>query len=217
MGKLEWKKVRKIMGDKKITLGPFYSGQLRGHWSLLRTMARYKFVANLVEGKDVLDIGCGEGLGTWMLSKYTKYIQGIDNDKKAIQFAKENYEKKRSPHFYYLDLFKIYNAQNMDVVTVIDVIEHISKRKESKFMDKICKQLHTNGFCVIGTPNKNMRKYESPEAKAGHINMYDEKRLRKLMEKYFHNVFIFGMNDEVVYTGFKPMCQYLMAVGCNKK
>ncbi len=217
MGKLEWKKVRKIIDSKPITLGPFYSGQLKGHWSLLRTMARYKFVANLVEGKNVLDIGCGEGLGTWMLSKYTKYIQGIDTDKKAIKFAKENYEEKKQPHFYNLDFFKLGIGLDKDIVIAIDVIEHIKKKDEIKFMDSIYDSIIEEGFCIIGTPNKNMRKYESPEAKAGHINMYDEKRLRKLMEKYFHNVFIFGMNDEVVYTGFKPMCQYLMAVGCNKK
>ena len=211
--KKNWKKVRKIIDSEPITLGPFYSGQLKGHWSLLRTMARYKFVANLIGGKTVLDVGCGEGLGTWMLSKYTRYILGIDTDKKAIKEALKL--SKNGLDFFDEDLFK--TGGSFDCVTAIDVIEHIPKRNEDKFMKAICKNLNDDGFCVIGTPNKNMNKYESPEAKAGHINMYDYKRLEKLMKKYFHNVFMFGMNDEVMYTGFKPMCQYIMAMGVNKK
>ena len=32
-----------------------------------------------------------------------------------------------------------------------------------------------------------------------------------------NNVFIFGMNYELVHTGFQPMCHYIMALACGKK
>jgi len=210
----KWKMARRLIDSNPITLGPFYSGQLKGHWSLLRTMARYKFVADIVKGKDVLDLGCGEGLGTWMISKYTKSIQGIDNDLKAIQYANKWIGKVRFTHSNFLNIH-YYNTH--DVTIAIDVIEHINKKDIKDFMDTMISPLNNNGFCIIGTPNKNMKKYESKEAKAGHVNMYDEKSLRKLMEKYFNTVFIFGMNDETLYTGFKPMCQYLFAIGVGRK
>jgi len=214
---MSWKKVRKIIDSDPMTLGPFYSGQLKGHWSLLRTMARHKFVANLIGDKRVVDVGCGEGLGSWMLRKYCKSIIGIDTDKRAIEWATEKYKSKNTS-FHCRDFLDCTLAFTpADVVTAIDVIEHIPKRKEYDFMARIAFYLEDTGFCIIGTPNINMREYESLEAKAGHINMYNEGRLEKLMKKHFHNVFIFGMNDEVVYTGFKPMCQYLMAIGVNKK
>ena len=41
--------------------------------------------------------------------------------------------------------------------------------------------------------------------------------LKSLLSKYFHNVFIFSMNDEVVHTGFYPMAHYLFALCCDKK
>ena len=50
-----------------------------------------------------------------------------------------------------------------------------------------------------------------------HINLKSSKSLRGLMEKYFENVFMFGMNDEVVHTGYAPMCQYLWAVGAGPR
>jgi len=211
---MSWEEVRKIIDTEPITLGPFYSGQLKGHWSLLRTMARYKFVANLVGEKSVLDVGCGEGIGTWLLSKYSSVIHGIDTDRDAIDYANKNLKGKIS--FQESDFLNS-NHSGYDVAVAIDIIEHIERRDEDKFMEKICDSIIDTGFCIIGTPNGNMKKYESPEAKAGHINMYNHQRLEELMKKYFDNVFIFGMNDEVVYTGFKPMCQYLMAIGVNKK
>ena len=44
-------------------------------------------------------------------------------------------------------------------------------------------------------------------------------RLRALMQRYFRNVFMFGMNDEVLHTGFAPMCHYLwsLAVGVRRR
>jgi len=209
---MSWADVRKIINADPIPLGPFYSGQLKGHWSLLRTMARYKFVGNLIKGKRVLDVGCGEGLGTWMLRKYCNYIEGVDVDKDAIDWAKKHYKEVR---FSCNDILSYTPQLWYDTIVCVDFIEHIPKKDECKLMAYLCGNIKNNGFCVIGTPNKEMKKYESPEAKAGHINMYDHERLEKLMKKYFQNVFMFGMNDEVVYTGFKPMCQYLFAIGVN--
>jgi hypothetical protein len=46
------------------------------------------------------------------------------------------------------------------------------------------------------------------------VNLYEAPRLRDSMERIFHNVFMFGINDEIVHTGFAPMAHYLVAVGC---
>ena len=35
--------------------------------------------------------------------------------------------------------------------------------------------------------------------------------------RYFENVFVFGMNDEVVHTGFYPMCHYIFVLGTGKR
>jgi len=37
------------------------------------------------------------------------------------------------------------------------------------------------------------------------------------VSKFFRNIFIFSMNDEVVHTGFHPMAHYLFAIGVGKK
>ena len=80
-----------------------------------------------------------------------------------------------------------------------------------------CRNLKDDGFAVIGTPNLTMVPYSSPWNKIAHINNYDQKRLYEAMSRYFENVFIFGMNDEVLHTGMYPMACYIMALGCGKK
>ena len=71
----------------------------------------------------------------------------------------------------------------------------------------------------MGTPNVTANQYASEGSKEGHINLLSHKRMGDLMSKYFKNVFMFSMNDEMVHTGYGPMAHYLigMGVGVIKK
>ena len=53
--------------------------------------------------------------------------------------------------------------------------------------------------------------------KQEHINCFSGKNFKLFLQKYFHNVFVFSMNDEVVHTGFFPMAHYLLALCTSKK
>jgi hypothetical protein len=44
-----------------------------------------------------------------------------------------------------------------------------------------------------------------------------QSNFRRLMQKYFHNVFMFSVNDEVVHTGYHKMAHYLFAIGCSRR
>ena len=108
-------------------------------------------------------------------------------------------------------------ADAFDAVVSLDVIEHIAKEDEDRFLQTLALNLKPDGVAVIGTPNITMDKYASPSNKIGHVNLFDQKRLHELLSRVFQNVFIFGMNDEVIHTGFYPMCCYIMAVCAGKK
>jgi 2-polyprenyl-3-methyl-5-hydroxy-6-metoxy-1,4-benzoquinol methylase len=99
-----------------------------------------------------------------------------------------------------------------DAAFSLDVIEHIAQSDERIFLGNIVKSLTQDGVLIIGTPSIQSQAYAHPASKEGHINCKDEPGLRQLMERYFKNVFMFSMNDEVVHTGFHPMAQYLFAL-----
>ncbi|CCQ53625.1 hypothetical protein CWATWH8502_2077 [Crocosphaera watsonii WH 8502] len=69
----------------------------------------------------------------------------------------------------------------------------------------------------MGMPSLESQAYASEGSKQGHVNCKTGKDLKALMLDYFHNVFMFSMNDEVVHTGFFPMSHYLFALGVGKK
>jgi hypothetical protein len=99
------------------------------------------------------------------------------------------------------------------------VIEHIFPEEEERFVGNLVGSLHEHGVMLMGTPNATSEPYASPNSKIGHVNWKTGEQLRSLGEKFFHNVFMFGMNDEVLHTGFLPMAHYLMAlcVGPRKR
>jgi hypothetical protein len=88
---------------------------------------------------------------------------------------------------------------------------------EQQFLSTVADNLKPHGFCVLGTPNETASLYASAHSREGHVNLFTAERLVATLRDRFYNVFAFGMNDEVVHTGFYPMCHYLFAVGCGKR
>ncbi|MCA6335474.1 MAG: SAM-dependent methyltransferase, partial [Phenylobacterium sp.] len=99
----------------------------------------------------------------------------------------------------------------------LDVLEHIAPEAESRFMLNVCESLTDDGVFVVGIPSLESQVYASEISKAGHVNCKTGEELRAFMLKFFSNVFLFSMNDEVVHTGFTPMAHYLFAIGAGKR
>ena len=83
-------------------------------------------------------------------------------------------------------------------------------------MHNILRNLKTHSVFILGTPNITAAKYQSEQSNIGHINLYSYERLKNMMSKYFHHVFMFSMNDEVVHTGFGDMAHYIFSIGVEK-
>src|SRR5512139_3486774 len=52
---------------------------------------RYRFAKEFVKGKKVLDLACGEGYGSLMLSEEAGDVTGIDIDETTIRHASSKY------------------------------------------------------------------------------------------------------------------------------
>jgi len=107
--------------------------------------------------------------------------------------------------------------QSFDGIFSLDVLEHVQQSDEDTFLKNTCLSLNSHGALIIGMPSLESQPYASEGSKIGHVNCKTGTDLRDLMKKYFHSVFMFSMNDEVVHTGFFPMAHYLFAVCCDKK
>lgn len=215
-----WKDVKGLMKKhrfKKLEVGPYFSHQLsESPKRILYDLSYYKFAAKMIGQRKVLDVGCAEGLGTWLLSKECGFAKGIDFDETSINVAKKNWQGKRIS-FECSDFLKGIEGW-WDAMVAFDVIEHILPKNTSRFFQNLIESLTSkNGIVILGTPNITSYRYASVVSKAGHVNYYSGEKLRKRLLRYFSYVFMFGANDEVIHTGFLPMSHYLIAVGCGLK
>ena len=205
--------------DTNLELSKYFTHQvLHNPRHLLFTLARYKAAAKMLPRYRecaVLELGCNEGLGSLILAENASTLMGVDFDAAGVQWAQTNLASDILSFVSDDFLGKEYGT--FDAVISLDVIEHISPDDEDRYFGTIMGNIAADGMCVIGTPNDTASAYASAESQKGHINMYTAERLYKAANRYFNNVFFFGMNDEVLHTGFDPMCHYLMVLACNPR
>jgi 2-polyprenyl-3-methyl-5-hydroxy-6-metoxy-1,4-benzoquinol methylase len=185
---------------------------------LLFVLARYKFVAKMFAGmKRVLEVGCADAFGTRIVRQEVPVVVATDFDPTFIERNRQRQDTRWSIDFRVHDLLAGPLAEGFDGAYAIDVIEHIPAARENEFLNHLAASLGAQGACLIGTPSLQSQVYASAPSREGHVNCQDGPGLRKLMSTFFHNVFIFSMNDEVVHTGFTPMAHYLWALACGPK
>lgn len=185
---------------------------------LLFTLSRYKFVAKMLSGaKKVLEVGCADAFGTRIVVQEVGTLTAIDFDPVFVEDVNARMQDRWRFDCKTHDMLCGAPGDDFDGAYALDVIEHIRAEDEVQFVTNMVQSLGDHGVLVLGTPSLQSQVYASPPSKAGHINCKDAPALRGLLTRFFHNVFIFSMNDEVVHTGYHPMAHYLMALGCGKR
>lgn len=179
-------------------------------------LARYKFVAKMLAGsKAVLEVGCADAFGTRVVRQEVPRVVATDFDPVFIGRNRERSQGRWGVEFRVHDMLEGPLAEDFDGVYAIDVLEHIPVADEGRFVGNLAASVHPRGVCILGTPTIHSQAYASPPSREGHVNCKDAPGLSRLLRRFFHNVFIFSMNDEVVHTGFAPMAHYFFALCCG--
>lgn len=63
---------------------------------MVQHVARYLWAMSLCQGKTVVDLGCGDGYGTQMLSWVSETAEGIDLSREAVRESIRSYGSKQS-------------------------------------------------------------------------------------------------------------------------
>jgi 2-polyprenyl-3-methyl-5-hydroxy-6-metoxy-1,4-benzoquinol methylase len=183
---------------------------------LLFTLARYKFVAKILSGRDhVLEIGCADAFGTRLVLQEVKQLTATDFDSTFVEDVLKRMDNRWRFACQQHDLLEGPFPGSFDGAYALDVIEHIPAERETQFVHNIVMSLTAHGVLILGSPSMQSQTYASPPSKAGHVNCKDGRELKALLARFFHNVFVFSMNDEVVHTGYFPMAHYLIGIGCT--
>jgi len=182
------------------------------------TLSRYKFVAKMLSGSEhVLEVGCGDAFATRIVCQEVKAITAVDFDE---NFVADALGRMQDPWRFECKQHNMLTGPvegEFDGIFSLDVLEHIAPEQEDRFICNMIEPLVGHGVTIIGMPSLQSQAYASAQSKAGHVNCKDQLDFKELMRKYFHNVFMFSMNDEVVHTGYHAMAHYNLALCCSRK
>lgn len=172
--------------------------------TVLFMLSRYKFVSKMLDGYNrVLEVGCGDALGSHLVAQTVDSLKCIDIDKQMIESANKH------PKVTYECTNEISES---DAIYALDVIEHMDHNDSDVWLETLS---NNAPVVIIGMPSLESQEYASPLSKANHINCMSSPDLKTLMKKHFKHVFIFSMNDEVIHTGFHKLAHYVFAIGIN--
>jgi 2-polyprenyl-3-methyl-5-hydroxy-6-metoxy-1,4-benzoquinol methylase len=184
----------------------------------LFTLARYKFVAKMLAGRrHVLEVGCADAFGTRIVQQAVGKVTATDFDPLFIADVKDRMNSNWPLDAFVHDMLAGPVPGPFDAAYALDVLEHIPQADEDQFIKNVLASLTETGIAIFGMPSLESQRHASPQSKAGHINCKSGETLKQTLERHFHTVFVFSMNDEVVHTGFYPMAHYLIGVACHRR
>ncbi len=110
----------------------------------------------LKEQSKVLELGCGVGIFTKLLTKKISkgLIEAVDLSEKSIAVATEQLKDKKNIHFDVADVVK-YSPKNsdFDFITLLDVIEHIPLDQHDELFGNLAHISTEKTQIVINIPN----------------------------------------------------------------
>lgn len=142
----------------------------------------------------MLDVGCGEGYGSYLLSNFAELI-AVDHD---INLKKvwNKYTKSKKIEFILGEATMLpFRDRSFDYVIAFQVIEHIADDKG--FVKEVFRILKDGGKFFITTPNRSLRL--KPGQKPWfpyHVREYDYSQLNDILQHYFSEVKIFGIKGD---------------------
>lgn len=151
--------------------------------------ARYRLAERYVEGKSIIDLGCGAGYGTYSLSALAREALGVDLSREAIDYAAWSY---RAPNLRYEtgDVTSLpYEAGSFEVAVSFEVIEHL-ERPEA-LAEEAKRLTGDSGVFVTSTPDKQTYSNDRNWINPHHLKEMYPPEFRGILERHFEHVRIY--------------------------
>lgn len=117
-------------------------------------IARYSFVKAVCANKRVLDIACGEGYGSHLMSTWgAREVHGVDISAESVAAAQRLFPLPNL-HFTQGDAASVttlFGSQKFDLIVSLETIEHVAEPEQ--FLASIKSLLAPGGSIIISCPN----------------------------------------------------------------
>jgi SAM-dependent methyltransferase len=155
-----------------------------------RHLVVYEWIAERVAGLDVVDMACGEGYGSDVLSQRAARVTGVDANPDAHEHARLRY--RRANLSFKRDMVETY-SQQCDSLVFLQTIEHLHDPKAA--LEHFRSLLRPGGVAYISTPNVLTLAPKGAERSGNpwHIVEYRAQEFRELCAGAFDSVELLGV------------------------
>jgi 2-polyprenyl-3-methyl-5-hydroxy-6-metoxy-1,4-benzoquinol methylase len=117
---------------------------------------KYFFAARLLDTKKkVLDVACGQGYGSFILSRFSSQVVGVDIAEDRIATSSRLFHKEGNIEFILSDALRIDFHDEFDLVACFETLEHIAPGDQERFIRVLRRALKPGGILIISTPNRD--------------------------------------------------------------
>lgn len=175
--------------------GERFAPELGQEAPMAEQFARLDFIGDHLDftSKKVLDCGCGTGYSlAYFASRFASadYV-GIDSDQGAIDYAASKYPSMKFGVMNGLDLE--FPAASFDIVLSFEVLEHLPKPEQLRYLSEMSRVLRPGGSLVLSTPNRDVFSLGYSESlNLYHLSELTLSELQSLLAMHFQNPTIYG-------------------------
>ena len=154
------------------------------HWH------RYLVASRFVAGKRVLDIACGEGYGSSLLSQTAASVVGVDISAETVAYASEAY-RRDNLRFLVGSCAAIPLADaSADVVVSFETLEHHGQHEE--MFREFKRVLAPGGLCLVSTPDRIVYSEIPGYSNPFHVKELTAREFEDLVGRHFARHRILG-------------------------
>lgn len=143
-------------------------------------------------GKEVLEVGCGNGNFTVLLAQNCLKVVALDLNEEYVKMTQTRLDGKAGVEILQADATEMRWQKSFDSIVMLDVLEHI--KDDVTMLRQLGDCLKTGGKLIIKVPALNCL-YSPMDEAIGHYRRYQKKTLKKALQKaYFSNPSIWYFN-----------------------
>jgi len=176
---------------ERLVIRDWIGARESGDFVALAHIQRYEWVSPRVTELECLDAGCGSGYGAYHLAMNgANSVVGVDISSVAIRFAKNRFNTE-NVQFGIMDVRNLaVKEDSFDVVISFDVMEHLERGDQDRFVSEVARVLRPKGRVYLGCPNISASSGTNPF----HLGELTRDEFETLMEKHFRDVVILGQD-----------------------
>jgi SAM-dependent methyltransferase len=155
-----------------------------------RHLVVYRWIAERVAGRRVVDMACGEGYGADLLARRAASVVGVDANPEAHEHARLRY--RRGNLRFERDLVDRF-AEPCDDVVFLQTIEHVTD--PGAVLDHFASLAGSGGAVYVSTPNVLTLAPPGAERSGNpwHVHEYRAEEFRALCAGHFDRVELYGL------------------------